>query len=586
MKRHNDLPRTVGKFYWTHTLRHFFWLALIWVALFLTGRMTWYVIKPLCYKWFTELFTATPSAEFATAALPTLLVIFVFHLYSDISWTVDYWAWGHLYTKMKNSISRRLYEYVYDQSMDYFKNAEPGKITAQIEKIATHYRDVVDNGMRLILMSAVVVISSSIIFHMNRWVAVALITAIALRVIHNICSMPRLMHTIDRESDASNTLHGKLLDGLSNFPVVKVFAGKTREMRYTDRYRAAAVGASLRTRMMYRISWCPPMYIDSLTLLVIMILCVMGYQNGTMTGADIVFAFASYMTFNDIMSSVTDYIPDFIDAYGTAAQSYRTLVCPITVRDAPDADKLRVPRGQIDIQNVTFGFGRRSVLKNLTITVRPGEKLGIVGVSGAGKTTLINLLLRFFDPRRGRILIDGTDIRTVTQDSLRANISFIPQEPTMFNRTLADNIAYGRAQATPTQIRHAAAAADADTFIRTTANGYDTLVGDRGIKLSGGQRQRIAIARAFIKDAPILILDEATAALDSGTEAEIQNSLQTLTRGRTTIVIAHRLSTLRHMDRIIVLDHGRVVEDGTHTTLLRRKGIYARLWHMQSDGFV
>jgi ABC-type multidrug transport system fused ATPase/permease subunit len=225
-------------------------------------------------------------------------------------------------------------------------------------------------------------------------------------------------------------------------------------------------------------------------------------------------------------------------------------------------------------------------LKDFDLHIKSGEKVGLVGLSGAGKTTLVNLIMRMYDPTSGQINIDGQNIKHVTQDSLRQNIAFIPQDSTMFNRTLRENIAYGRPNASEKEIISAAKKASAHTFICNANDGYNTLVGDRGIKLSGGQRQRIAIARAFLKDSPILILDEATAALDSETENAIQKSFMQLSMNRTTLVIAHRLSTLKNMDRIIVLDHGKIVESGTHEQLLRNKKIYSRLWKMQSGGFI
>ena len=226
------------------------------------------------------------------------------------------------------------------------------------------------------------------------------------------------------------------------------------------------------------------------------------------------------------------------------------------------------------------------MLKNLSFRVESGERVGIVGLSGAGKTTLVNLMMRLYEPTDGAIYIDGQDIKSITQKSLRDNISFIPQETTMFNRTIRENIKYGRTSATNKEILRAAHEASAEDFILSAPQKYETYIGDRGIKLSGGQRQRIAIARAFLKDAPILILDEATSALDSETENTIQKSFAKLSNGRTTVVIAHRLSTLRNMDRLIVLDHGKIVESGTHKALLRKNGIYAKLWKMQSGGFI
>jgi ATP-binding cassette subfamily B multidrug efflux pump len=294
-----------------------------------------------------------------------------------------------------------------------------------------------------------------------------------------------------------------------------------------------------------------------------------------------------YMTVMNAIGTITQQIPNLVDVIGSAQQSYRELIKPIDIVDAPDAKELILKRGAIDIKNVKFKYGRQLVLNDLTLHIKPGERVGLVGPSGAGKTTLVNMLMRFYDPKSGEILFDGQNIKNVTQDSLRSAITFIPQEPSLFNRSLADNIAYGKPDATRAEIRRAAVRAHADEFIMKTDKKYDSRVGDRGIKLSGGQKQRIAIARAFLKDAPILILDEATSALDSETEAAIQKSFAELSRGRTTIAIAHRLSTLRNMDRIVVIDNGKIIEQGTHATLLKKRGgMYAKLWKMQSGGFI
>lgn len=271
---------------------------------------------------------------------------------------------------------------------------------------------------------------------------------------------------------------------------------------------------------------------------------------------------------------------------GSAKKSYDELNIDLAVRDAENAPDLIVTHGKIEFKNVWFKYKRKWVLRDFNLTIQAGERVGLVGPSGAGKSTLVHLLMRFYDPTRGEILIDGQDIKTVTQDSLRRSIAFIPQEPTLFNRTIRENIEYGKPGATDKQIRDASHRAAAHDFIMGTEKKYDSMVGDRGIKLSGGQKQRIAIARAFLKNAPILVLDEATSALDSETEIAIQKSFDDLAHGRTTLAIAHRLSTLRNMDKIVVLDNGEIVEQGTHNQLIRRRGEYSRLWKMQSGGFL
>jgi ATP-binding cassette subfamily B multidrug efflux pump len=277
---------------------------------------------------------------------------------------------------------------------------------------------------------------------------------------------------------------------------------------------------------------------------------------------------------------------------GVVQEGMMTIARPHTLVDRPQAKPLAVARGEVAFDRIRFGYGRESgVIENLSLTVKPGEKIGLVGRSGAGKSTLVNLLLRFFDLEGGRILIDGQDIAEVTQDSLRAQISVVTQDTSLLHRSIRDNIRYGHPDATDEQILEAARRAHAHDFIldledQLGRRGYDAHVGERGVKLSGGQRQRVAIARVILKDAPVLVLDEATSALDSEVEAAIQSSLGTLMRGKTVIAIAHRLSTIAQMDRLVVLDQGSVVEQGTHAQLLRADGHYAALWRHQSGGFI
>jgi ATP-binding cassette subfamily B multidrug efflux pump len=269
-----------------------------------------------------------------------------------------------------------------------------------------------------------------------------------------------------------------------------------------------------------------------------------------------------------------------------------TLSRPHTVLDRPGAPPLRVERGEVRFDRVGFAYGgTRKVIDDFSLTIRPGEKIGLVGRSGAGKSTVVNLLLRFWDLPAGRILIDGQDIAGVTQESLRAQIGMVTQDTSLLHRSVRDNIVYGRPEASDAEVLRAAERAEAHDFVTGLVDpkgrrGYEAHVGERGVKLSGGQRQRVAIARVMLKDAPILLLDEATSALDSEVEVAIQQSLYKLMEGKTVVAIAHRLSTIAAMDRLIVMDHGRIVEEGTHAQLLAQGGIYARLWEHQSGGFL
>jgi len=285
-------------------------------------------------------------------------------------------------------------------------------------------------------------------------------------------------------------------------------------------------------------------------------------------------------------------ITDLFEEVGIVQEGMMTIARPLQLVDPPNAKPLVIKDGNIAFDKVRFGYGREiGVLEGFSLTVKPGEKIGLVGRSGAGKSTVVNLLLRFFDLEEGRILIDGQDISQATQESLRAQISVVTQDTSLLHRSIRENIRYGKPDATEEEILRAAHLAHADEFIGALEDwrgrhGYDAQVGERGVKLSGGQRQRIAIARVILRNAPILVLDEATSALDSEVEAAIQQSLGTLMAGKTVIAIAHRLSTIARMDRLIILDHGRIVEQGTHDQLLRLNGHYAALWRRQSGGFL
>jgi ATP-binding cassette subfamily B multidrug efflux pump len=285
-------------------------------------------------------------------------------------------------------------------------------------------------------------------------------------------------------------------------------------------------------------------------------------------------------------------VTEIFENIGVVQEGMMTIARPITLTDMPEAASLAVPRGEIEFKDIRFGYGRESgLIDGLSLVIHPGERIGLIGRSGAGKSTLVNLMLRFFDLEDGAILIDGQDIAKTTQESLRTQISVVTQDTSLLHRSIRDNIRYGRPDATEAEIVAAAELAHAREFIGDLEDwrgrrGYDAHVGERGVKLSGGQRQRIAIARVILKDAPILVLDEATSALDSEVEGAIQQSLGALMAGKTVIAIAHRLSTIARMDRLIVLDHGRVVEQGTHAELLRLGGHYAALWQRQSGGFI
>lgn len=582
-------PKSVLGFYVKYFWRYCGLVALLYSVLaiidvFVTNLLPAYFLKQV-----VNVLESVQMAEAFDAVVPVAL------LYLGMrggQWLVSLARWyvfdNFIKYKSYNKISSDLYGYVFNQSMDFYTASMPGKINSQIHQIGTSFFETVEvifGSLTGGLVSFVIAASGLMIIGWQYMLVISF--GVIFRIVWGMCTVKKALRESAKRAAALNTLQGRLLDSLSNFMVVKLFARARHEQRDVIPTRKQYERDACNAHFWSRFFWAPGnLVMDTFGFTGFILLAGYLYSIGQSTIADISFALAVYSGVSSIAFGLVMTIKNFTTTWGSAVGSYNSLIKPISVQDTPGAKALMVKRGAISIKNVTFKYNKKRVLKNLTIDIAPGERIGLVGVSGAGKTTLVNLLMRMYDVVDGAILVDGQDIRNVTQDSLRENISFIPQEPTMFNRTLRENIAYGCDNVSDEQIYAAARQASAHSFIKDAIDGYDTLVGDRGVKLSGGQRQRIAIARAFLKNAPILILDEATSALDSETESTIQKSFERLARGRTTIVIAHRLSTLRNMDRIIVLDNGQVIEQGSHNQLVRSGGVYSRLWKMQSGGFI
>jgi ATP-binding cassette subfamily B protein len=384
-----------------------------------------------------------------------------------------------------------------------------------------------------------------------------------------------------------SAVSGRIVDAVTNVMNSKLFARMDFERRHLRRYLDREVQAARRTFwFMERMRWFQ--FIATLSLQVGMIAYAAGIwvEGGISVGSFAMVASLLLMVINDVRNLSRRFL-EFFEYIGNITDGVGVIVRPHEITDAPHAGELTVTQGEIRFENVDFAYAEGiEVFRGLNLTIRPGERVGLVGFSGSGKSTFVNLVLRLYDIQGGRILIDGRDIREVTQNSLRRAVSMISQEPMLFHRSLRENVRYGALDASDEDVQDAARRAHAHDFIETLPQGYGALVGERGVRLSGGQRQRIAIARAVLKNAPIVIMDEATSSLDSVTERHIQESIQQLMQGRTSIVIAHRLSTISHLDRIVVFHAGQVVEDGTHAELLTLNGHYARMWSMQAGGFL
>ena len=580
------LPKSLWKFYFKYAVPGSWGALIAWAIFFFIASMEG-VLFPNFQRWFIALFEKPVSAgtTFMSHALWTIGLIVALLLVIDISALLR----GIFHARWSPIISNRIWtdlsDYVHSQSISFWTGRMAGKVHTQILYVTKGFDAIID-FWRIVCLFAIIVVNMGLIFSINTYVAIMFGIVFIFRAAYSWAMIKPMNKSAKDYSSANSEVSGKSVDSISNFSVVKLFAGVSRERAYLEPSRKKAVRAHKYKYYIQRWFWGFPMVVWDICYGITLLLCVWLYTNNKITVAEIVFTNSVFFTVMGTIGQIVNQIPNITDTLGSASRAYEELVVPIDVVDAPNAPALQVSCGEIEFRNVSFKYKRKWVLRNFNLKIKCGERVGLVGPSGAGKTTLVNLLMRFYDPTHGEILIDGQNIKNVTQDSLRESIAFIPQEPTMFNRTLRENIAYGKVGATDAEIRRASKRAMAHDFIMGTDKKYDSMVGDRGIKLSGGQRQRVAIARAFLKDAPILILDEATSALDSETEVCIQKSFDELADGRTTLAIAHRLSTLRNMDKIVVLKDGHVIEQGAHSTLLRRGGEYARMWKMQSGGFI
>ncbi len=492
-----------------------------------------------------------------------------------------------------NRIRWQSHWHVVRQSWAFFQNDFAGRIANRVMQTGPALRETLVALLTAVWFILVYGTSSLILLaHADLWLAVPILVWFVGYIVMLRLFVPRMRDRSKSVSEARSLLTGRIVDTYTNIITVKLFARAKDEDAYVREavdHHTGRFLSSLRLNTWFALT---------LTLLNALLITATGafaialWRYGHVEVG--VVAMALPMTTQIVSASgwVAWQVTGIFENIGVVQEGMMTIARPHTLLDKEDAAALHVSRGEVRFEDVRFGYGRESgVIQGLTLTVKPGERIGLVGRSGAGKSTMVNLLLRFFDLEEGRILIDGQDIAAVTQESLRAQISVVTQDTSLLHRSIRDNIRYGKPEASDADVAAAARMAHAHEFIPELEDlqgrhGYDAHVGERGVKLSGGQRQRIAIARVILKNAPILVLDEATSALDSEVEAAIQSSLSTLMRGKTVIAIAHRLSTIAQMDRLVVLDRGRVVEEGTHDSLLRAGGHYAALWRHQSGGFI
>ena len=479
------------------------------------------------------------------------------------------------------------------QSLGFYQDEFAGRVSAKVMQTALSVREVVMTIVGMVVYVLVYFLSTGVILvSLDGWLLVPFIMWITLFGLTMKLLIPKLAKTAQRQADARSLMTGRITDAYSNITTVKLFSHGAREARYAkESMEEFMLTVHAQMRLATLLDTCT-FAVNAFLTLSTAVVGVWLWHSGSVSAGAVAVAITMAFRINGLSQYIMWESAMLFENIGTVTDGMTTLSKPHTILDKPAALPLKVEHGAISFEHVDFSYeSGKPLLNGFNLNIKAGEKVGLIGRSGAGKSTIVNLLLRFYEPQSGAIKIDGQNVNDVTQESLRAQIGLVTQDTSLLHRSVRENIIYGRPNATDEEMFQAALKAEAVDFIPQLSDakgrtGYDAHVGERGVKLSGGQRQRIAIARVMLKDAPILLLDEATSALDSEVEAAIQQSLDKMMDGKTVIAIAHRLSTIAAMDRLIVLDKGRIVEEGTHTQLLEKGGLYAKLWAHQSGGFL
>lgn len=556
------------------------------------------VIEVLLFQFLGDLVdllsTHTPQTLF-TEAKPQLIVISVVTLLG-LPLSIAFHSLLFHQTLIGNfpmAIRWQGHRYLLGQSLEYYQDEFAGRIATKLMQTALAVRETVLKLLDAFLFAGVFFVGIIVMSGKMDWrLAIPFLVWLASYIALLTYFIPRLKTIATKQADARSEMTGRIVDTYTNITTVKLFSHSQREAEYARSSMQNFLGTvhpQMRLATQFHTSvWV----LNALLIFSVCALAVYLWTLSTISTGAIAAAAAVVMRLYGMSQWIMWEVSSLFENIGTVQDGINSLSVPQTVTDKPSAPKLTVQHGAIVFDSMSFHYGKDSgVVDNFNLTIKAGEKIGFVGRSGAGKSTLVNLLLRFYDVEAGTITIDGQNISGVQQESLRSQIGMVTQDTSLLHRSVRDNILYGRPEATEAELQNAAKQAKAWNFIHTLEDakgrkGLDAHVGERGVKLSGGQRQRIAIARVLLKNAPILILDEATSALDSEVETAIQESLYQLMESKTVIAIAHRLSTIAAMDRLIVLDEGKIVEQGTHQELLNKGGLYAQLWALQSGGFV
>ncbi len=549
------------------------------------------LVVPLYYKKFFDVLTSSQDLRSASAHELVNIILTILALHGLM------WLFYRACTFLNSAFQARImavlrqtsFDYLLAHSYDFFSNNFVGSLVQKVNRLVRSFERIADRLVWNVFPLAIRITGVSI----GLWLVkpqvtlIILLWAVIFITFNFFFSRWKIKYDIER-AEVDSRVTGVLADDITNHNTIQIFTGHAEE---SGRFREVTE----KQRRITRFSWNLDGVVDAgqalLMILVEFALFYVGiryWQEGVFTVGTFVLVQTYLLGLVGQLWDFTRVIRDFYQSFADAKEMVEILNTPHAIKDAPQARELIVEKGEVKFENINFSFqDTRQVLRGLDFTVAAGEKVALVGPSGAGKSTIVKMLLRLYEPTSGTITIDGQNTMRITQESLRRHLGLVPQDPILFHRSLLENIRYGRREASDEEIYRVARLAHCEEFIKDLPKGYQTFVGERGIKLSGGERQRVAIARAMIKNAPILILDEATSSLDSHSEMLIQDALEKLMAGKTTIVIAHRLSTIRKMDRIIVLDNGHIIEEGTHGELVQKPhSLYQKLWTLQAGGFL
>lgn len=515
------------------------------------------------------------------------VLVFSYALLRVIAFELTIYLNAKYYPKVETMVIRNAFDHTNRHSIVFFTQEMSGNIAAKISQLANGVKGIMrqyHNALSTILLITVTLIMLSLVswvffFGVIVWTAIMLAMGIYFGKKRTLFSK--------NYSDTRSKARGVIVDSLSNYSDIKSFSNfKFERLNLSRSLKKSRVAETNDKMFVFKFHFTQNMTVLLSVIIFAVISFVLLYHK-QITTADFILVNTLFPSLSRAVFDISYTYNELAENYGAMVSSLRTLSVDPEITDKKEAVALKADQIKIDWENVGFSYPEHyQLFKDLNVQIKAGEKVGLVGLSGSGKSTFIKLIARYYDIDSGAIKINGIDIRDMTQDSLRRHISTIPQDVNLFNRSLLENIRYGKTHANEKEVIEAAKKAYAHDFITSFPKGYETIVGERGVVLSGGERQRIAIARAILKDAPLLIFDEATSALDSNSEQHIQKSLQELMRGKTVIAIAHRLSTLREMDRILVFEKGKIVEQGSHLSLLRKKGVYYKLYNLQADGFI